>query len=111
MESLSVFVPWDNSFGVPRIVWQSAVLAYIGRKQEKHEGYWGSDLPCVVNTSACLSGLNDVFEIKSKVKNGERIAVWKYFKHLEQMGILKHLSYNEFDVVLKKAEWGLLARK
>lgn len=106
MNGLSVFVPWDTSFGAPRIVWQSAVLAYIAKVQE--EQGWEKWLPCSVNSSACLHWLEDVFEINPPVKDGEKIAVWKYFKHLEQLGVLKFLSHKDFDIVLGKQHWALL---
>jgi len=103
MNELSVFVPWDTSFGVPRIVWQSAVLAYISKVQE--EQGWEKYLPCNVNSNACLDWLEDVFEIKPKVQDGEKIAVWKYFLHLESIGILKRLSHKDFDILLGKQDW------
>lgn len=109
MNALSVFVPWDSSFNAPRIVWQSAVLAYIAKVQEEQD--WEEWLPCSVNSSACLYWLEDVFEINQKVKDGEKIAVWKYFKHLEQLGILKFLSHNDFDIVKGKQHWSSLKTK
>lgn len=106
MEKLTSFVAWEDSFGVPRIVWQSAVLVYIAKIQEE-EG-WEEYLPCSVNSSACIYWMEDVFEINSKVKDGEKIAVWKYFKHLEQLGILKFLSHKDFDIVVGKQGWAYL---
>ncbi len=103
MNLLAKFVAWEDSFNAPRIVWQSAVLAYIAKVQEEQ----GIDeyLTCAVNSSACLDWLEDVFEIKPKVKDGEKIAVWKYFKHLESLGILKLLSRNDFVVFSGKKKW------
>lgn len=97
------FVAWEDSFGVPRIVWQSAVLAYIAKVQEDQG--WEEWLPCHVNSSACSHWLEKAFEIKTKVQDGEKIAVWKYFKHLEQLGILKFLSHKDFDIVVGKQGW------
>lgn len=109
MNELSVFVAWEDSFGVPRIVWQSAVLAYIAKVQD--EQGWEEWLPCSVNSSACSHWLEKVFEIKAKVQDGEKIALWKYFKHLEQLEILKLLSRNDFDIVVGKQGWAELKTK
>lgn len=103
MNKLTSFVPWDGSFGVDRIVWQSAVLAYIGKIQE--EDGWEEFLPCMVNSSACIEWMEEVFEINPQVPNGENIAVFKYFKFLEQKGILKYLSHKEFELILSKEQW------
>lgn len=107
MSVLSGFVPWDTSFGVPRIVWQSAVLAFIANVQ-KEQG-WEAYLPCTVNSNECLSWLGVVFALTPRVADGEKIAVWKYFKHLEQLGILKYLVYKDFDILLGKQRWAALA--
>ena len=103
MNLLSVFVAWEDSFNAHRIVWQSAVLAYIANIQEE-EGF-DDYLPCAVNSSACLHWLEKIFDIKPKVKDGEKIAVWKYFKHLEELGILKLLSRNDFVIFSGKKKW------
>lgn len=98
MLAFSAFVPWESSFGVPRIVWQSAVLAYIAKVQ-KGQG-WQAYLPCTVNSNACMIWLSAVFEINPEVTDGEKIAVWKYFKHLEAVGVLKYLAYKDFDILI-----------
>lgn len=108
MNDLSTFVPWDNSFSVPRIVWQSAVLAYIAKIQQT-EGLEES-LACTVNSNECLNWMRNVFNISSKVKDGEKIAVWKYFKYLEEIGILKYIAYNEFDLLVDKTNWNNLKK-
>lgn len=108
MELFSTFVPWENSFGVPRIVWQSAVLVYI-EKVERDQG-WGIYVPCQINANACLSWLHKVFIVMPKVKDGDSIAVWKYFKHLEAMGILSYLAHKEFDLVVTSKKWRRLER-
>lgn len=106
---LSAFVPWDNSFGVHRIVWQSAVLAYIANEEE--EQGWGEHLPCNINVADCISWLRQVFVPKPPVKDGDSIAVWKYFKHLESLGMLKHLSHKDFDLMLRNVQWDWLSLK
>ncbi len=109
MDGLSAFVPWDNSFGVPRVVWQSAVLAYISKTQE--EQGWEEYLPCNVNSSDCIDWLEGVFKVEPKVQNGEKIAVWKYFLHLESLGILKRLPHKDFDILIGKKGWASLRGK
>lgn len=108
MNLLTAFVAWEDSFNAPRIVWQSAVLAYISKVQE--EQGWEKYLPCNVNSNACLDWLEDVFEIKPKVQDGEKIAVWKYFLHLESIGILKRLSHKDFDILLSKQDWNSIRK-
>lgn len=107
MNSLCVFVPWDTSFGVPRIVWQSAVLAYLAKVQE--EDGFDEYLPTSVNVSACLYWLEDVFLIKPQVKDGEKIALWKYFQHLEKLRILKKWQHKDFEIIAHKSKWASLA--
>lgn len=109
MLEFSSFVPWESSFGVHRIVWQSAVLAYIAKVQ-KEQG-WQAYLPCTVNSNACISWLSAVFEINPEVPDGEKIALWKYFKHLEAIGILKYLAYKDFDIKLDSKSWRSQANK
>lgn len=106
MNALTVFVPWDSSFSTPRIVWQSAVLAYIAKIGE--ENGLEDGISSFVSSSACTHWLEKVFEVKPKVSDGEKIAVWKYFKHLEKLGILKLLSHREFYIVLGKEKWSSL---
>lgn len=103
MNLLSVFVAWEDSFNAPRIVWQSAVLAYIANAHEEDgfDDYYSSS----VNSSACLHWLEKIFEVNPKVKDGEKIAVWKYFKHLEELGVLKFLSHKDFVIFRGKKHW------
>lgn len=103
MKKLSVFVPWDTSFGAPRIVWQSAVLAFIVKTQEEQD--WEKYLPCSVNSSECLSWLESLFEIKPPVPDGHKIALWKYFIHLDSIKILHRLMRNDFDILIGGEEW------
>jgi hypothetical protein len=107
MELFCTFVPWENSFGVPRNVWQSAVLVYIA-KVEQHQGS-GNYLPCQIDANSCLYWLHQVFSITPQVKDGDSIAVWKFFNHLERMGILRHLTRKEFDLMVRSEKWPLFA--
>jgi hypothetical protein len=106
IKKLTSFFAWEDSFNAPRIVWQSAVLAYIGKVEEEPglEEYFSP----TIDSSDCSYWLGKVFEIKPKFKDGEKIAVWKYLKHLEKLGILKFLYHQNFDIVISKAKWGSL---
>lgn len=100
-KELTSFVPWEGSFGAPREVWQSAVLAYISQVDDRPD----PTLPYCVNTDYCLEWLRKVFEIQPQVPDGDKIAVFKYFRHLERLGILEHESAKEFWVVLPPNKW------
>lgn len=102
MKKLSVFVPWDKSFSCPRIVWQSAVLAYI---KKSDDDVWIDGLPCTILSNDCLDWLKDTFEVKAPVENGDSIALWKYLKHLESVKMLKYGGGKEFDLVIRSRQW------
>lgn len=103
LERLTIFVPLENSFCVHRNVWQSAVLVYItqserlkGRQKHMLHG---------IHSGLCTDWLNEVFTVKLPVANGDRIAVWKYFKHLEGLGILQHLGHKDFSLKTSSQNW------
>ncbi|WP_236953275.1 hypothetical protein [Immundisolibacter cernigliae] len=98
---LTSSVPWERSFRAPREVWQSAVLAYITQADDCPD----PSMPYWVDTDDCLDWLKKVFEIQPQVPDGDQIAVFKYFRHLENSGILKHESAKEFLVVLPPDQW------
>jgi len=98
---LICFVPWEGSVRAPREVWQSAILAYITQADDRPD----PSLPCWVDTDDCLDWLKKVFEIQPQVPDGDQIAVFKYFKHLENLGILKHEFAKEFLIVLSPDRW------
>lgn len=106
MNALSVFVPWDTSFGAPRVVWQSAVLAYLANVQE--EDGFDELFTNIVNINDCLDWLEKVFAIKPQVKDGQKIALWKYFQHLEKLKILDKFQYEEFAIISHKSKWASL---
>jgi hypothetical protein len=109
MQALTCFVPWEDSFGTERLVWQSAVLAYIAKVQQ--EQGWAQYLPCTVHCGACLSWMQLVFEIRPRAPDGENIALWRYFKYLESIGLLRTLAHHEFDILLKRPQWSFLAQQ
>lgn len=107
MQQMTSFVAWEGSFGVPRIIWQSAVLAYIARVQKEMD--FCEDFSFLVNSCDCAEWMGSVFEINPAVKNGEKIAIWKYFKHLEKLGILEFWLHQDFYVVVGKYGWPLIS--
>lgn len=104
LKRLTTFVAWEDSFGVPRDVWQSAILVYVTRvlrlKGNEIQDYDG------IHTDKCADWLKEVFTVKPPVPNGDNIAVWKYFKHLEGIGVLQHLRRKEFSLKSSYAKWG-----
>jgi hypothetical protein len=103
LERLTIFVPLDNSFCVHRSVWQSAVLVYITqierlKGREKHMLHG-------IHSGLCTDWLNEVFTVKPPVENGDRITVWKYFKHLEGLEILQHLGRKDFSLKTPSKNW------
>jgi len=100
MNRLTALISWSDSFAVPGIVWQSAVLAYISKVQD--EKCFEDWLPCSVNAYDCMDWLNEAFKIKPIFHDAEKIALWNYFKHLEILGILKFQSNKTFDLFVGK---------
>lgn len=107
LERLTIFVPFENAFGVHRNVWQSAVLAYITRI-ERLEGR-EKTMRAGSHTGRCSDWLNEVFTVKTSVEHGDRIAVWKYFKHLEALGILQHLGHKDFSLKTSSQNWAKIS--
>lgn len=107
MQFLTAVVTSKDAFGVDRLVWQSAALVYIDHV-EKEQG-WGDYLPCQISVPACLSWLRAIFEVKLPVEDGDSIALWRYFKHLETLGMLRYLAHKEFDLLLRRFQWDWLA--
>lgn len=103
IELFSTRVPWGDSFGVPNNVWQSTVLVYVAREVSNMNR--NSFVPNLFNAEVCLSRLRHCFDVTSRVKNGNAIAVFKYLKHLEDMGILKYRGRKEFELVVSPDKW------
>jgi hypothetical protein len=102
MKKFSSFVPWELSFNAPREVWQSAVLVYIAREDK-----FGPDefLSIDFEHEDCLAWLRLAFEVKPQVPNGDSIALWKYLKHLEKLGVLKQLRNKFFTITIRQDDW------
>jgi hypothetical protein len=109
MRALTAFVPWDKSFGVPRIVWQSAVLVFISKSEA--EQAWGDYLPCQVEANLCVGWLRKVFDVTPTVANGDSIAAWKYLRHLESVGMLRYLYLGQFDIMIRSRGWKYLSER
>ncbi len=106
MQLFSAWVPWDDSFGVDRIVWQSTVLLFIAKKVGGTKHHYFS--PRSFNAEVCLAQLRYCFEITAKIKDGDSIAIYKYLKHLEDMGILNCCGRKEFQLIVLPEKWRLL---
>ena len=109
MGALVKHVPWDDSFGVPREVWQSAVIAYIV-KRGLSTAWKHSTSPKSIAVQDCLYWLQEAFFSKPKVPNGDRMALWKYFRHLEDKGILGHIDSEHFYILVRRLDWSGLDR-
>ncbi|WP_170211688.1 competence protein CoiA family protein [Rhodoferax bucti] len=102
MKKFSTFVPWELSFSTPREVWQSAVLVYIARVEK----FGPEEFLCIdFEHEDCLAWLRLAFEVKPQVPNGDSIALWKYLKHLETLGVLKQLRNKFFAIKIGPTDW------
>jgi len=99
MKKFSAFIPWGDSFGVPQDVWQSAVLVYIAKNEQR--GYLSYD----VQFQECLAWMRRAFNVHAPVPDGDSVATWKYLKHLESLGILKYLWNKKFALKIKSRNW------
>lgn len=105
LQGLTTFVAWEKSFGVPRAVWQSAVLVYIANEEETY-GRNQKVLSLGINLNDCLDWLRKIFSITPEVKEGETIALWKYFRFLESIDIVKHFRKDLFYLEKSSKKWG-----
>lgn len=90
---------------IQEIVWQSAVLVYIGKISET-EG-WEDGLLCSVNLFDCFDWLQRVFDINPYHHDREINALITYFKHLVKLKILQELEDNEYEVLISKNQWAI----
>jgi hypothetical protein len=102
MKQLSSFVPWERSFGVPREVWQSGVLIYIAKKETTG---LAEEFPSDISLHDCMIWMRQAFNVKPQVPNGDSIAIWKYLKYLEKLGVLRYLWNQEFAVQIRSRNW------
>lgn len=104
LDRITTFVAWEKSFGVPRNIWQSAVLVFLAKEEKEHgwEDILGTDI-CIDD---CLDWLRKTFTINPEVKDGDSIALWKFFRHLETLGILEHSYGIDFYLKMPSHKWG-----
>jgi hypothetical protein len=85
----------DDSFGVPRDVWQADVF----RKHIFAEGRQQISLATI------LAWLARRYELAPTSPDGPKVALWNYFKFLESAGIVRHRGKQYFDVLTDIAPW------
>ena len=95
LKALSVFVPGEESFDDGRYAWQSAVLAYIVNQVEEDSI---DGIGAEVDKEELDYWLAKLFDITPKFPDAEKIAVWKYLKHLEGLGLLHHCRNKSFAI-------------
>lgn len=98
-KALSAFVPGEDSFDDGRHAWQSAVLAYIVNQVEEY-GFEGKPIGAGVDKDELDFWLAKLFDITPKFPEAEKIAVWKYLKHLEALGLLQHSRNKSFEILI-----------
>jgi hypothetical protein len=103
LNELTTFVAWEKSFGVPRAVWQSAVLVYLANEEQTHG--WEEFLGLDIHLEDCLDWLRKIFSIMPEVNDGEKIALWKYFRFLETLNIVKHFHNDCFHLQKPSKRW------
>lgn len=104
LNKLTTFVAWEKSFGVPRVVWQSAVLVYLAN-EEQANGWEEELLGLDIHLEDCLDWLLKIFPITPLVNDGEKIALWKYFRFLETLNIVKHFHNDTFYLQKSSKRW------
>ena len=88
LKALTAFVPGENAYLGGRYAWQSAVLAYIA-KQIEEQGFDSVSYGSYLESEDVVSWLSKLFDIKPPFHEAEKIALWKYLKHLETLGLLQ----------------------
>ena len=102
---LTTSVPCEESFGALRSVWQSAVLVYLARQQEKQDEMEGAGFPVEFNPEGCLDWLRLVFTINPETYDGESIAFWKYIDHLACLEILTKADGGAYEIKVAPKYW------
>lgn len=92
---VDVDVRGHGSFGVPRDVWQADVF----RKWVFADGRRDLSLESILSWMALRYDITHVFEASPKV------AVWTYFKFLQQSGFVRHKGGPYFQVIRDVAPW------
>lgn len=99
LKALSVFVSGEDSFDDGRYAWQSAVLAYIVHQVEEN-GLEGKPVGVWLDKDDLDDWLIKIFDITPKFPDAEKIAVWKYLKHLESLGLLSGIRNKSFEILI-----------
>lgn len=102
LKALTTFVPGEKSFVGGRHAWQSAVLAYIV-KQVEEQGVDGMSFYSHFESADVTCWLTKLFDVNPAFPDAEKIAVWKYLKHLETLGILKQ-GRQTFEILILPKE-------
>nr|WP_315494602.1 hypothetical protein [uncultured Rhodoferax sp.] len=102
MRKFSVSVPFGNSFDVPLEVWQSGVLVYIAKNEAQG---WALYQSYDIQFQECLAWMRRAFNVHAPVQDGDSVAVWKYLKHLEGLGILEYLWRRKFALKIRSRNW------
>lgn len=97
---LTAFVPGEDTYNDGRLAWQSAVLAYIV-KQIEEDVIFNTHL----ETDDLTLWLSKLFDISARFPDAEKIALWKYLKHLESIGLLRQDRRN-FVILMPPRNWG-----
>ena len=103
LKALATFVPGEKSYIGGRYAWQSAVLAYIV-KQVEEQGVDGKSYFSHFESDEVAYWLAKLFDINALFPDAEKIALWKYLKHLETLGILKQQS-KSFEILMLPKEF------
>lgn len=81
----------DGSFGVPRRVWQTSVFgAFIEKSLVLRRGKFKSD--------AVAQWLYQRYDVKFEFNSSDKVAVWNFLKNLSDLGVLKYLGSQWFEV-------------
>jgi hypothetical protein len=97
LKALTAFVAGEKSYPAGREAWQSAVLAYLSKAIEEYDARvqpmkW-------VYFEELVEWLGKIFEVKVAFPDAEKVAAWKYLKHLETLGLVKLLHHQIFEVI------------
>jgi Competence protein CoiA-like family len=98
LKALTIFVPGEGAYQGGRLVWQSAVLAYIVNQVDE-QGIEGISYGSNFESDDVADWLAKLFYINRSFPDAEKIALWKYLKHLESLGLLK-VRKTTFEILM-----------
>ncbi len=104
VSKLTRAVNGERSFLVSREVWQTSVIAYISNEVKKM-AYNKKVYLAYFYAPALVSWLEEAFEIRSVFPNAHKVAAWEYLKYLEELGLVRHLHQQEFEVMTDAIIW------